>query len=109
MKGLLKPLRETEEGSTRTSVILLVGLTVIIRVVVAIVVWLVLFLGVFLGYFTVPVFAVGALILLSAALDVGLFARVRDIERDREERQAFLRDQREKQAEEFEQLDRLIQ
>jgi hypothetical protein len=98
-----------KEESRRPSVILLVGLVVIVRVVVAIVLWIALLMGVFLGYFTVPIFDVGELIMLYAELDVGLFAKVRDIERDREERQAFFRAQQEKKANELDHYGGLTQ
>ena len=91
MERLSRLLRE--DATFPTS--FLVGLMVVIRVIISMTVWLVLFLGVFLGYFTVPIIIVAALTILYSVTDIGLFFTVRQRERAREEREAFLRKQRE--------------
>jgi membrane protein YdbS with pleckstrin-like domain len=68
----------------------LVVAVVVIRVTAVLVVWLLLFVAMFLGYFTVPIFAVGAIIILFALPDVGLYARASSLERAQQERRSFL-------------------
>lgn len=55
----------------------LVGVFVIARVAFFLVIWIVLFLGMFLGYFTFPILMIGAVVVLYALSDVGLYVAVR--------------------------------
>ena len=87
------PSSRSVREDTPRPIAFLLGLMVVIRVIVAIMVWLVLFLGVFLGYFTLPLIAASALVILYSATDIGLFITVRRREKAQWRREAFLRAQ----------------